>query len=310
MTVTSAIFYSSSKRELDHEIAKSLKRGFKTHGIKVVIKEKMDVIGDEDIAITVGIKQQSKKIMDAYFAAGKHVLYVDKPYIRKRREDIDLRVMTHYRFALDCFQPLDYFQDKPRPSGRWDALEIELEPQKTGGKYIIFAGSSEKYSVWNHIPHPTLFAKTVIEDIQTCVPGVPIMYRYKPSWKNAVKIPGTIHSKSKIKIEMELRKARGLVTHGSNAALDAIFAGVPAVVFGDGIAKPMSTSLIDLGKEPYFPNDNDRFQWACDLAYCQWDFDEMASGAMWDDIKNQLPLGERRVWLWRKQQEKIKEASK
>lgn len=308
MTVKRAIFYSSTKRDMDVEIAKSLLPGLERHGIKSVIANEFMGVEDYDLAITIGIKQQSREIVEAYWMAGRHVLFIDKPYIRNRRRDVDTRLMTHYRFALDCFQPLDYFQTTPRGPERLEALGVEFLPHYPGGSEVLFAGSSQKYCNWHDLGDCSRYARLTCKHIRAAVPDTPIVYRPKPSWKDAVPIKGTRFSPGKRKIYEELVNCRALVTHGSNAALDAILAGIPAIVLGDGIAKPLSSTMGDLSVPNglTFPDDATRYQWACDLAYCQWDFDEMENGNMWDDLKGQLALGERRVWLWRKRQERKK----
>jgi len=56
--------------------------------------------------------------------------------------------------------------------------------------------------------------------------------------------------------------------------LDAVMHGIPVVVLGDGIAKPLSGTL----DEMYHYTDDERDQLLNDIAYCQWTLDEIKSG--------------------------------
>lgn len=73
-----------------------------------------------------------------------------------------------------------------------------------------------------------------------------------------------------------------LVTYTSNAAVEAIIAGVPAVVTGECAASAISISdpkLIETVE-----CSEDRHTWAARLAANQWSLDEIASGECWRAI--------------------------
>ena len=70
-----------------------------------------------------------------------------------------------------------------------------------------------------------------------------------------------------------------LVTHHSNAAVDALAAGIP-VFCEDGAASLLSMPRLADIENPPLPEG--RAQFFADLAYCQWSVPEMASGACWD----------------------------
>lgn len=77
----------------------------------------------------------------------------------------------------------------------------------------------------------------------------------------------------------DLADAHVLVTWRSNAAVDALLAGVPVICTGECAARPMGrTQLADV-ERPLYPDDRD--DWAARLAANQWTLDEMASGMAW-----------------------------
>ena len=75
-----------------------------------------------------------------------------------------------------------------------------------------------------------------------------------------------------------LGKAHALVTHSSNVAIEAVVAGVPVFVSPSSAAAPMGLSDLSLIETPVYP---DRDQWLAHLAYCQFSFEEIRSGAAW-----------------------------
>jgi len=133
---------------------------------------------------------------------------------------------------------------------------------------VIFAGSSEKYHEWYGIGGATQYAQTQIDLIRK-YSSRPIVYRPKPSWEDAVPINGTRFSRHPELIRDVLHNAHALVAYGSNAATDAVMNGVPAVVLGDGVARPVAETSISNIEHPYFPSDEERYQWCCDFSYCQ-----------------------------------------
>lgn len=77
-----------------------------------------------------------------------------------------------------------------------------------------------------------------------------------------------------------LASAQHVVTFNSNAAVDAVLAGVPATVCDVGsMAWPVASHGID---EP--PVRPDRGRWAAELAWKQWTAEEMRSGDCWDRV--------------------------
>jgi len=81
-----------------------------------------------------------------------------------------------------------------------------------------------------------------------------------------------------------LRDAFIVVTHNSNAAVEAVIAGVPVCVSPVSAAYPMSTPIAELER----PRKPDRTAWAYSLAYSQFTIPEMKNGTAIRIIRNQL----------------------
>lgn len=65
----------------------------------------------------------------------------------------------------------------------------------------------------------------------------------------------------------------------STALIDAVLAGVPIVCSDKHIAAPVAGTF-------EAPFRGDRTQWAHDLAYCQWNHDEIKQGEAWGHISS------------------------
>lgn len=232
---------------------------------------------ETDVAVMVGVKGYSRAMLDGHRAAGKHTIYIDKGYLGRGK---------YYRMSVDAFQPLDYFQAIPHPNDRFQALGVRIAPMRRTGEHIILCGGSLKYALWhrmngmNGADPMTTWALRSLGRLRK-VSTRPVVYRPKPSWKDAVRIPEARYSLPPRSLRNELENAWALVTFGSNAAVEALLAGVPTIIVGDGIAKPLSSISEDGVEAPYIPTDDERYQWACDVAYCQFTIPEMRQGQAW-----------------------------
>lgn len=84
----------------------------------------------------------------------------------------------------------------------------------------------------------------------------------------------------------DLQNAWCVVTHTSNAAVESIMAGIPAICTGDCAASRLSLSDPANVEKPYYP-DVDRLAWAGVLAANQWTLDEIAMGKCWKKVNHE-----------------------
>lgn len=77
----------------------------------------------------------------------------------------------------------------------------------------------------------------------------------------------------------DLRDCWALVTHSSNAAVEAAMAGVPVFVTAPCGAWWIAGGPLDRIEQPRLPDD--REEWAARLASHQWTLGELASGQAW-----------------------------
>lgn len=70
-----------------------------------------------------------------------------------------------------------------------------------------------------------------------------------------------------------------LVTYNSVAATEAIIMGVPAFALApSNAAAPVANITLDSIENPFWPSDDQRYVWACHLAYGQFHVSELKSG--------------------------------
>lgn len=233
-----------------------------------------------DCVIIFGIGGDAKEIWHAN--EGKHRILLDKPYTR----GIGIAAPTRYhlvRVAVDAFQPLAYFQKKPRPADRWKALNLDPKPYRviqTG--HILFDGASNKYCLWNDLPPWAEWGQQIVDRIAAHT-GQRIVYRPRPSHNAPPAVTGATLSQGDF--TADLARALVVVSHGGNIGFDAALAGVPHFAIADSVARPISETIWQNVARPHAPGEAERQQWFNDIAYCQWTLTEFVDGPAWRYVR-------------------------
>ncbi len=233
-----------------------------------------------DLVCIIGVKSM-KRIEDCKHA-GIPFLYFDKGYSRKA---------GYWRIAINNHQPTDYFSVWDYPDDRrllfgWNPKPWKRDKFKNTS--IMLAGSSAKFHEFKGLVGPTQYAIELIKEIREYTQRR-IIYRPKPSWKDAEHINGTVYSREKGIIEVfEKQNVGVMVTYGSNASFEAMVEGIPTIVLGDAVTKSISCTQIRNIKSPYQADESDRIKLLNNLAYCQFSPVEMQNGLAWEIINRQL----------------------
>lgn len=276
--------YSDKPRE--GLLADAFAQGVRAHGDQCELRSLTPdhAAVPAEVACMVGVK--SRELYRNFYNQGTHVVYLDKGYTRHARPG-PVKVWEYWRVSLDAHHPTERLMGTKMPDDRLDDLGLVLKPWRKKGQHIVLAGSSQKYHDFYSMRDPTQWAQKIAKQIQGVMPGFRIIYRPKPSWKEAVPIEGTEFSRSGDIFDV-LENAWALVTHGSNAVFEAVCEGVPCVVLGEAVAKPISSTALEELPNPRLATYADRHQWLANLAYWQWTMNEMASGAAWDFLRPKL----------------------
>lgn len=241
-----------------------------------------DVLPACDVACMVGVK--SRRLFQAHWDAGINTVYLDKGYIRGG-DGGPLKNWLYWRIAVNGHHPTRYLMDMSVKPDRWESLNVPVAKWRADGQHVVFAGSSEKYHLFYDLPHPTAYVESVMQKLRKM--GRRVVYRPKPSWKEATPIDGAEFSVGGSMTDV-LKDAWCLVTHGSNAAYDAIVAGIPTVVLGDAVTRPISSTELDDVRSPFLATERKRMKLLHALAHCQWTMQEMREGHAWRHVKERL----------------------
>lgn len=296
-----AIFYASAKpREL--MLAESFRVGIEAAGHKFELRKTSDYGEDEqgndrkwcgpsddtDVAIFFGVKGISRQLMNDHLAVGRHTVFLDKGYTREKGEGGHT---LFSRLAIDSGSPVEYMMDTLWPDDRLKSLRLKLAPRrKHDGGHILYASSSQKYNDFfglgesSEVAFRTLHRMGKLSNRQ-------LIYRPKPSDRRAKPIGGIALSTNSQSMADALIGCHVLVTYGSTAAMDAVVAGVPAIVLGDAIAAPVAQRVAEVREhveKPYWPDDVVRHQWTRAVSYQQYSQAEMRSGEAWRYVLDQI----------------------
>ena len=150
---------------------------------------------------------------------------------------------------------------------RFRSFGIPIKDWRKTGREILLCPNSETFFRLHGLD-----ANKWISDVKTKLrkhTDRPIVLRWK---RDARRKP----------LDVALRTAFAVVTFTSNAAVEGILAGVPAICTEQCAGLSMSTS--DLSLIENLPTPEGREQWAARLANNQWTLDEMKRGDLWRAI--------------------------
>jgi hypothetical protein len=145
------------------------------------------------------------------------------------------------------------------PDDRWKRLGLEVKPWAKGGRHIVVAMPTQPYSALHGTERwtdQTVEALNKLTDRPICIRS----------------------KESKTPLWRELEGAHALVTHGSNAANEAIIFGCP--VFCDTSCAAALVGKTDI-REIEAPAYPDRAPWLHSLAYSQFSEPELTDGTLW-----------------------------
>lgn len=220
----------------------------------------VDALPDDIIPI-VGCTPALRPLIAKWRRRGRTFVYWDRGYAR-RVFATDLPTGTnggYYRWHVGSYQAQAI---REVPDDRWKALETDVWPWSKGGRHIVVAEPSETYQRFHGIEGWT--ERTIGALKRTT--DRPIVRRDKEMQRFGRKL------------HEDLRGAHCLVTHGSNAAVEAVIMGCPVFVHPDSAAALVAkTHLADI-EAPIYP---DRQPWLNSLAYSQFSERELVDGTLW-----------------------------
>lgn len=149
------------------------------------------------------------------------------------------------------------------PSSRWESLHYPMKTWRREGRSVVICPISPMVCEFRGID-----GEKWLEAVISEVSG----YTDRPI---------IVKRKDGSSLSEALKDAWCLVTHTSNAAVDAIVSGIPAIVLGPSACRPVSWTWENI-ESPVWP---DREEWAHCLAWNQFTIEEMKSGFAWECLK-------------------------
>lgn len=216
----------------------------------------------------IGCTPELGPLIDGWRAEGLPWAYWDRGYCR-RVFATDLPTGEDggfYRWHLNSYQMQTV---RPAPVDRWDALKTPVRPWSQSGRHIVVAAPSETYERFHGIEGWTERTLDALDQIT----DRPVIVRDKEMQRRGLdRMPGGR------RLSEDLVGAHCLVTHGSNAAVEAVVMGCPVFVHPDSAASLVGQTDLNLIEQPIYP---DRDPWLRSLAYSQFNERELVDGTLW-----------------------------
>ena len=204
------------------------------------------------IPILWGTIRGNKRMIELTRKYNGQWIYIDHAYLNRGHERKNYRFGINKLFAYPKDASCSGFDDS-----RVKKLNIELKDWKIKGEHIVVCPPSETIMTfyecnnWLEQTLKTLKANT----------DRPLIVRTKPNYGDTSK-----------PLNVDLKNAHALVTHCSNAAVEAVLEGIPVFVSNHSVCKYVaSTDLTSIET----PNCEDRTQWLNYLSYAQFSLDEL-----------------------------------
>ena len=204
------------------------------------------------------------KLMKQCWGDNRDFYYMDSGYLGNYKSPINPNGWKWFHRIVK--NDLQHREIINRPSDRWEKLRYKIPSWKKSGRNILLVMPSEKPAKFYDIDMEQ-WRNDVIKKIKQHTDR-PIIVREKLD--RPTRIIKTIYE--------ELDNTFALVTLQSIAATEAILYGVPAFTLAPNAAEKLSLNDLSKIENPYYPDKDLIYKWACNLAYGQFHIEELANG--------------------------------
>lgn len=191
----------------------------------------------------------------------------------------------YFSVGLDGTKGNGHYYNEASPPDRWHQLRLELQPWRTQGSHVLILGQMRFSASTYHLDILEWYGHAARQIRQ--ITDRPIVLRAHPNQTLLPKIDvpdfQILTNQQLGDITTDIRNAWCVITKTSNGAVDAVVQGIPAIT-DDPMCMAYSVAEHDITRVEQ-PNQPERDRWLCDLAYAQWNINEMAEGLPWRHLR-------------------------
>jgi len=228
-----------------------------------------------DVAVVFGIGKKNVPasyargaIINAHTARKKPVLVLEKGYVRRDE---------YYAAGWGGLNGRADFRNVFMPSSRWEQLGVEVKEWRRTGKNIIVCGQVPSDASVQHIDIIDWCSNT-INKLRAIDPDAPIIFRPHPLAID--RTPTMLHAKTSTRpLAEDLEDAKFVATFNSNAGVESVLAGVP--IYAEDVGSMAWDVASKNLNTAFMPSIDAVQQWAYNLAFTQWNLEEMRKGLPW-----------------------------
>lgn len=239
------------------------------------ILESWDYNSSRDPLVLRGILKH--KIYKRCWADNRPFLYMDTGYFGNRPNPLNPHGWkVWHRVVPDNIQHNKIIE---RPADRWERLNIQPQKRSTGGSKILIAAPDVKPCQVYGIELNEWLTDT-ISTIKAHTDREVVVRERDPNRQKR------LHND----FSAALADVHAVVTYNSNAAVEAVLAGVPVFV-GAPVSAALPVANRNLSKidNPWFPDEDLVQQWCRHLAYGQFHNNELSNGTAEAIIRQEWP---------------------
>lgn len=284
---TKVLVLESRKFRARTKVCPQLAEGIELCGDKVIRMRADSYLEPvSDVVIFYGFdgSRESKiaQAFDDYRREGKKAVYVDLGYFNPAGR------YGFHRFSINDRHPNAHFRLVKHPRDRADAVGVRVSKHMQQGENILLCGCSVKAAAFDGVQG---WEQQAIAEIRA-VTDRPIVYRPKPQKMSKPQLPpikgvGYSNPAEVRSIQTELHNCWAVVSHHSNAGLDALCVGVPCFQ-DDGAALVLGHRDLSLIENPMLPTYDERRQLMNDVCYTQFNAKtEFSNGLFWRHFKDE-----------------------
>ncbi len=218
-----------------------------------------------------------KKIMQKCWLNGRDFYFMDTGYLGNHRNPLNPMGWKFYHRIVK--NDLQHDKIIARPDDRFKQLMIPIQSWKKGGRKILIAKPDEKPMIF--------YGYDLDEWLEETIKTI------KEYTDRPIVVRERVKSRADRVITNTLKEALDddvhcLVTFNSNSATEAVLHGIPAFTLSPThAAAPVSLQDLSKIENPYYPDKDKVYAWACHLAYGQFHVSELKDGTAWRILNEQ-----------------------